>query len=100
MIALKLAESANGKLADEAGRPSRVTESEARADMMHWRRLFPAICVGSGTVLADNPSLTARLPGETFCPVRLVVDADLSTFDPKVSDRSLFTDEFAKKLKS
>ena len=45
MIALKLAESANGKLADEAGRPSRVTESEARADMMHWRRLFPAICV-------------------------------------------------------
>ena len=74
-----------------------MTESEARADMMHWRRLFPAICVGSGTVLADNPSLTARLPGETFCPVRLVVDADLSTFDPKVSDRSLYTDEFAKK---
>ena len=99
MIALKLAESANGKLADEAGRPSRVTESEARADMMHWRRLFPAICVGSGTVLADNPSLTARLPGETFCPVRLVVDADLSTFDPKVSDRSLYTDEFAEKTR-
>ena len=66
MIALKLAESANGKLADEAGRPSRVTESEARADMMHWRRLFPAICVGSGTVLADNPSLTARLPAKLF----------------------------------
>ena len=72
-----------------------MTESEARADMMHWRRLFPAICVGSGTVLADNPSLTARLPGETFCPVRLVIDSDLSTFDPK-SDRSLYTDELPK----
>ena len=34
--------------------------------MMMWRRLFPAICVGSGTVLADNPTLTARLPEEIF----------------------------------
>ena len=95
LIALKLAESANGKLAEEAGRPSRVTESEARADMMKWRRLFPSICVGSGTVLSDNPALTARLPDKTFCPIRLVVDSDLSTFDPKVSDRTLYTDEFA-----
>ena len=28
--------------------------------------LISAICVGSGTILADNPSLTARLPEETF----------------------------------
>lgn len=95
LIALKLAESANGKLTNEAGSPSRVTESEARSDMMHWRRLFPAICVGSGTVLSDNPSLTARLPDETWCPVRLVVDSTLSTLDATVPERALYTDEYA-----
>ena len=68
LIALKLAESTNGMLAEVKGQPSRITEDEARADMMNWRRLFPAICVGSGTLLTDNPSLTARLPEETFCP--------------------------------
>jgi diaminohydroxyphosphoribosylaminopyrimidine deaminase/5-amino-6-(5-phosphoribosylamino)uracil reductase len=95
LIALKLAESANGKLTNEAGSPSRVTEAEAREDMMHWRRLFPAICVGSGTVLSDNPSLTARLPDKTWCPVRLVVDSTLSTMDATVPARALYTDEYA-----
>ena len=66
MLALKLAESSNGKLSEVAGKTSRVTEVEARLDVMHWRRLFPAICVGSGTVLADNPSLTSRQTHETF----------------------------------
>ena len=63
LIALKLAESINRKLAEAAGAPSQVTGGAAQADVMHWRRLFPAICVGSGTVLADDPSLTVRLPG-------------------------------------
>ena len=62
LVAIKLAESANGMLAEVKGQPSRITAAEARTDMMNWRRLFPAICVGSGTVLADNPTLTARLP--------------------------------------
>ena len=48
LVALKLAESANGMLAEVKGQPSRITEAEARTDMMNWRRLFPAICVGSG----------------------------------------------------
>ena len=51
-----------------SGQPSRITEAQARSDMMLWRRLFPAIGVGSGTVLADNPSLTSRLSEGTFCP--------------------------------
>ena len=49
------------------------------ANMMHWRRFFPAICVGAGTVLSDDPSLTARFPGETWCPLRIIVDSNLVT---------------------
>ena len=86
-------------LAEVSGQPSRITENLARLNMMKWRRLFPAICVGAGTVLADNPSLTARLPEEIFCPFRLVLDATLSTFDDTFSSRTLYTDEFFSKTK-
>ena len=99
LIALKLAESSNGMLAQVGGEPSRVTEDQARLDMMNWRRLFPAISVGSGTVLTDNPSLTARLPEETFCPIRLVLDSRLSTFNHVVQPRTVYTDEFSLKTK-
>jgi diaminohydroxyphosphoribosylaminopyrimidine deaminase/5-amino-6-(5-phosphoribosylamino)uracil reductase len=95
LIALKLAESANGMVAEQAGRSSRVTEDEARADVMRWRRLFPAICVGSGTVLADDPSLTSRLPDETWCPVRILVDSSLSTLRNEVAPRKVYVDEFS-----
>lgn len=95
LIALKIAETTNGMVAERAGYPSRITEAEARMDMMNWRRLFPAICVGSGTVLADNPSLTVRTERETWCPVRLVLDSSLSTLAPEVSPRKLYSDQFA-----
>ena len=99
LIALKLAESENGMLAEVKGQPSRITEDEARSDMMNWRRLFPAICVGSGTVLSDNPTLTARLADETFCPVRLVLDASLSTLEESVLPRNLYSDEYSYQTK-
>ena len=92
LIALKMALSANGMVAERAGYPSRVTGENARADVMHWRRLFPAICVGSGTVIADNPSLTARLPTSEWCPVRLVLDSSLSTFSEEFHPRQIYTD--------
>ncbi|MEC8789862.1 MAG: bifunctional diaminohydroxyphosphoribosylaminopyrimidine deaminase/5-amino-6-(5-phosphoribosylamino)uracil reductase RibD [Verrucomicrobiota bacterium] len=95
LVALKVAESADGFVTREAGRPSEVTGPEARADMMRWRRLFPAICVGAGTALADDPSLTARLPQETWCPVRLVLDTQLSTLASDVVERRLYADEFS-----
>lgn len=95
LVALKIAETANGMVAERAGYSSRVTEVEARADMMNWRRLFPSICVGSGTVLADNPSLTARKGRETWCPIRLVLDSTLSSLAPEVTPRKLYSDQFA-----
>ena len=95
LVALKVAESADGFVTREAGRPSEVTGPEAWADMMRWRRLFPAICVGAGTALADDPSLTARLPQETWCPVRLVLDSQLSTLASDIAELRLYADEFS-----
>jgi diaminohydroxyphosphoribosylaminopyrimidine deaminase/5-amino-6-(5-phosphoribosylamino)uracil reductase len=97
LVALKFAESANGMVAEVAGKPSRVTENLARTNLMEWRRLFPAIGVGAGTVLSDDPSLTSRTARENFCPVRLVFDSTLSTFRDSISDRKIYSDEFVKK---
>jgi diaminohydroxyphosphoribosylaminopyrimidine deaminase/5-amino-6-(5-phosphoribosylamino)uracil reductase len=94
LIALKLATSANGMVAERAGYPSRVTGDAARADVMHWRRLFPAICVGSGTVIADDPALTARLPEGDWCPVRLVVDSSLDSLSQSFHPRRVYTDQY------
>jgi diaminohydroxyphosphoribosylaminopyrimidine deaminase/5-amino-6-(5-phosphoribosylamino)uracil reductase len=95
LIALKMAETKNGMVAEIQGVPSRITEVEARANMMHWRRFFPSICVGAGTVLSDDPSLTARFPGETWCPLRIIVDSNLVTLGSLVPERVVYTDEFA-----
>ena len=97
LISLKLAESSNGMLTEVRGQPSRITDAQARSDVMSWRRLFPAIGVGSGTVLADNPSLTSRLLEGTFCPLRIVFDSRLSTFGDSVSPREIYTDKFSSK---
>jgi diaminohydroxyphosphoribosylaminopyrimidine deaminase / 5-amino-6-(5-phosphoribosylamino)uracil reductase len=92
-FALKLAVTANGKLAEQVGRPSEVTGSLARADVMRWRRLFPAIAVGAGTVVSDNPSLTARLPSGEWCPRRIILDGKLSSV-PETGDLpKVYSDE-------
>ena len=98
MIALKTAETVNGMVAENEGAPSQITETEARVDMMHWRRLFPAICIGAGTLISDNPSLTVRMPNEAvWCPVRLVVDSRLNGFSRNISDRNIYTDTFSER---
>jgi diaminohydroxyphosphoribosylaminopyrimidine deaminase/5-amino-6-(5-phosphoribosylamino)uracil reductase len=75
LLAVKSAVTLDGHIACRTGESRWITGEEARADVMRWRRLFPAIAVGAGTILKDNPQLTARLPGaEPWCPVRFVFD--------------------------
>lgn len=94
LIAAKSAITLDGKIATRLGESKWITGEVARADVMHWRRLFPAIAVGAGTVLKDNPRLTARIPGrEEWSPVRFVFDGLLRTVSEKVLP-SLYTDEF------
>jgi len=94
LFAAKAAVTLDGRIACRTGESKWITGETARGDVHRWRRLFPAIAVGAGTVAKDNPRLTARLPGEAeWCPVRFVFDGRLRT----VVDRNmpgLFTDEF------
>jgi diaminohydroxyphosphoribosylaminopyrimidine deaminase/5-amino-6-(5-phosphoribosylamino)uracil reductase len=89
----KSAVTMDGRVACRTGDSKWITGEAARANVMRWRRLFPAIAVGAGTVLKDNPRLTARGEGGEWCPVRFVFDGLLRT----VADGSqpqVYRDEF------
>ncbi|HEV8125865.1 MAG TPA: bifunctional diaminohydroxyphosphoribosylaminopyrimidine deaminase/5-amino-6-(5-phosphoribosylamino)uracil reductase RibD [Gemmatimonadales bacterium] len=59
-IALKLATSVDGKIADRMGKSRWVSGPEAR-DYVQWLRMgFDAIAVGGSTARRDNPALTVR----------------------------------------
>lgn len=77
-VTLKLAVSADGKAGLVGRRPAAIT-GEAARDRVHLiRAMNDAILVGIGTVLADDPLLTCRLPGMAErSPVRVVLDSAL-----------------------
>ena len=79
LIAVKMALTLDGKFAAASGHSQWVTGALARADVMRWRRYFPAIAVGANTVLQDDPSLTSRLEDTEWCPQRFVFDRHLKT---------------------
>src|SRR5512134_811303 len=74
-IALKLATSIDGRIADRTGQ-SRWISGDAARDWVHWLRAgFDALAVGGVTVLTDDPQLTVRgavTPRRP--PVRVVFD--------------------------
>jgi diaminohydroxyphosphoribosylaminopyrimidine deaminase/5-amino-6-(5-phosphoribosylamino)uracil reductase len=70
--------SADGKAGLAGRKPTQITGGEARDRVFRMRAQNDAILVGLGTILADNPQLTARLPGlYERSPVRVVLDAQL-----------------------
>src|SRR6202161_1957840 len=77
-VMLKLAISADGK-AGAAGRKPVAITGEAVRERVHLLRAHSdAIMAGIGTVLADDPMLTCRLPGMAKdSPVRIVLDRAL-----------------------
>jgi diaminohydroxyphosphoribosylaminopyrimidine deaminase / 5-amino-6-(5-phosphoribosylamino)uracil reductase len=62
-VILKMALSADGKIAASAGERTSITGPEARARVHLWRAQSDAILVGRHTVEIDDPELTCRLPG-------------------------------------
>ncbi|HUC92395.1 MAG TPA: bifunctional diaminohydroxyphosphoribosylaminopyrimidine deaminase/5-amino-6-(5-phosphoribosylamino)uracil reductase RibD [Paenibacillus sp.] len=76
-VTLKTASTLDGRIASKTGNSRWVTGEAARAAVHALRHTHQAIMVGAGTVLADDPSLTTRLPVPGIDPVRIVTDAKL-----------------------
>jgi diaminohydroxyphosphoribosylaminopyrimidine deaminase/5-amino-6-(5-phosphoribosylamino)uracil reductase len=74
-VALKLATSLDGRIADRFGR-SRWISGELARDFVHWLRAgMDAVGVGGATARADDPSLTVRGTVEPrVAPLRVVFD--------------------------
>lgn len=76
LVTIKAAVSLDGRVAGPGGGPTPITGSAARAVSQQWRSVVDAIVVGTGTVLADDPALTARDPEGSLRdrqPLRVVV---------------------------
>src|SRR6201991_366989 len=80
-VRVKIAMSLDGRTALANGSSKWITGEAARADVQRWRARSSAILTASGTIVADNPHLTVRLPGdERFVPpLRVVFDTHLRT---------------------
>jgi diaminohydroxyphosphoribosylaminopyrimidine deaminase/5-amino-6-(5-phosphoribosylamino)uracil reductase len=75
-VMLKLAVSADEKVALAGRKPVRITGDAANARVHLMRATSDAVLTGIGTVLADDPLLTCRLPG-MHSPIRVVLDGSL-----------------------
>ncbi|MFE4241127.1 bifunctional diaminohydroxyphosphoribosylaminopyrimidine deaminase/5-amino-6-(5-phosphoribosylamino)uracil reductase RibD [Peribacillus butanolivorans] len=74
----KYAMTLDGKLATHTGHSKWITGEESRHSVHLLRDEVDAILIGIGTVLADNPSLTTRLPeGGGKNPIRIILDSEL-----------------------
>jgi diaminohydroxyphosphoribosylaminopyrimidine deaminase/5-amino-6-(5-phosphoribosylamino)uracil reductase len=76
-VRLKLAGSLDGRSALPNGVSQWITSPESRADAHRWRARASAILTGIGTVLADDPQLTARDVGARRQPLKVIVDSHL-----------------------
>ena len=80
LVLLKVAATADGKIAAKGGASRWITGEAARIEVHRMRRESDAVMVGRGTVQADDPELTVRLVPLRGArpPLRVVVDSRLS----------------------
>lgn len=86
-VTWKFAASVDGRSAAADGSSQWITSEAARADVHRRRAAADAIVVGTGTVFADDPTLTARRPDGTLAdcqPLRVVVGEREISPDAKV----------------
>jgi diaminohydroxyphosphoribosylaminopyrimidine deaminase/5-amino-6-(5-phosphoribosylamino)uracil reductase len=89
-VTLKAASTLDGKIATHSLDSKWITSADARLDVHQLRSEHMAILVGVGTVIEDNPELTARIPNGRN-PLRIVLDSTLRI----PMDAKLITDGLA-----
>jgi diaminohydroxyphosphoribosylaminopyrimidine deaminase/5-amino-6-(5-phosphoribosylamino)uracil reductase len=93
-VTWKYASTLDGRVAAADGTSRWISSPESRAEVHSIRAGLDAIMVGSGTVLADDPALTARLPDGTLArrqPLRVVVGTGEIPATARVLDDSAET---------
>ena len=84
-VRVKLAASLDGRTSLANGESRWITSDTARADVQQWRARANCILTGVGTILADDPRMTVRLPGERWTiererqPLLAIVDSKCRT---------------------
>ncbi|WP_433946390.1 bifunctional diaminohydroxyphosphoribosylaminopyrimidine deaminase/5-amino-6-(5-phosphoribosylamino)uracil reductase RibD [Paenibacillus sp. SN-8-1] len=93
-ITIKSASTLDGKIASATGDSKWITNERSRALVHVMRHQHQGILVGIGTVIADDPELSTRLPVPGLSPVRIIVDSSL-----RIPDHSkVITDTLAKTI--
>ena len=74
-VRVKSAVSLDGRTALRSGESQWISGAASRRDVQRWRARSSAILTGIGTVLADDPSLQARVEEPVSQPLRVVADS-------------------------
>ena len=78
-VILKWAQSIDGKIATRRGESKWITSRQSRTAAHALRARVDAVIVGVGTVLVDDPDLTARLVKPRRTAARIILDTNLRT---------------------
>lgn len=79
-VLVKVAMSLDGKIAEREGVRTRLTCWESSEEVHRLRSEYDAILIGVGTVLVDDPLLTARPSFQVFKnPIRVILDPKART---------------------